>query len=283
MPMKVRYTSFLGRVVREDRAGTVRDYGRDTLGSTAALYDSSGNKTDEFHYWPYGEVRSHTGSSTTPLTYVGTLGYFQDSASRYYVRARVYRADLGRWTTVDPLWPEESAYGYVGGMPSGRMDPSGRQRLDPVGDYLGKLFPSGPGIPTWILPEPINPSPPCGTPKPWPAFGLWGTWGWGYGKCCGGTRKCGPASKTYGCTDEACRAHDVCVGPGGAFEQPTLGNAVRWRPCNQRFCNDVKFCWNRSCTGFPVDLKQCKAIVDIANGFCHSFGGGPPQLLHPWT
>jgi RHS repeat-associated protein len=126
MPMKVRYTSFLGRVVREHRAGTVRDYGRDTLGSTAALYDEAGTKTDEFHYWPYGEVRSHTGSSATPLTYVGTLGYFMDAASRYYVRARVYRADLGRWTSVDPLWPREPAYGYAGGMPNGRVDPSGR-------------------------------------------------------------------------------------------------------------------------------------------------------------
>jgi RHS repeat-associated protein len=124
MPV-VSYTNFLGRVVREDRAGTVRDYGRDTLGSTAALYDSSGSRTDEFNYRPYGEVRSHVGSSPTPLTFVGTLGYFMDSARRYYVRARSYRADLGRWTTVDPLWPQEPAYGYAGGMPNGRVDPSG--------------------------------------------------------------------------------------------------------------------------------------------------------------
>jgi RHS repeat-associated protein len=125
MPMKARYTSFSGRVVREDRGGTVRDYGRDTLGSTAALYDEAGNRTDEFHYWPYGEVRSQTGSSATPLTFVGTLGYYADSARRYYVRARVYRADLGRWTTFDPLWPGESAYGYAGGNPASRVDPLG--------------------------------------------------------------------------------------------------------------------------------------------------------------
>jgi RHS repeat-associated protein len=133
----VSYTSFLGRVVREDRGGTVRDYGRDTLGSTAALYDSSGSRTDEFHYWPYGEARSHTGSSTTPLTFVGTLGYYADSAGRYYVRARVYRADLGRWTTVDPLWPGESAYGYAGGNPASRVDPTGTQVAPPGGGFGG--------------------------------------------------------------------------------------------------------------------------------------------------
>jgi RHS repeat-associated protein len=135
------YTSFLGRVVREDRGGTVRDYGQDTLGSTAALYDEAGTKTDELHYWPYGEVRSHTGSSATPLTFVGTLGYFMDAASRYYVRARSYRADLGRWTTVDPLWPGESAYGYAGGNPTTRTDPSGMGAVQP--DDPGGCTPQG--------------------------------------------------------------------------------------------------------------------------------------------
>jgi RHS repeat-associated protein len=126
MPVSVVYTNVAGRVVHEIRGGAERFYGRDPLGSTAALYDEAGNKTDEWEYRPYGEVRSHTGSSPTPLTFVGTLGYFMDAATRYYVRARVYLASLGRWTTVDPLWPQESPYGYVGGMPNGRVDPSGR-------------------------------------------------------------------------------------------------------------------------------------------------------------
>jgi RHS repeat-associated protein len=132
MAMSVVYTTVAGRVVHENRGGAERFYGQDPLGSTAALYDEAGNKTDEWEYWPYGEVRSHTGSSPTPLTFVGTLGYFMDSARQYYVRARSYRADLGRWTTVDPLWPQESPYGYVGGMPTGRVDPSGSFAIIPV-------------------------------------------------------------------------------------------------------------------------------------------------------
>jgi RHS repeat-associated protein len=163
MPMSVVYTTFAGAVVREDRGGTVRDYGRDTLGSTAALYDESGNKTDEWEYWPYGEVRSHAGTSTTPFTFVGTLGYFMDAATRYYVRARSYRADLGRWTTVDPLWPDESAYGYVGGMPTMVVDPSGKASVPPVyGNYCGPQsgkYSYPPTDPT--RPAPIDPLDAC--------------------------------------------------------------------------------------------------------------------------
>ena len=33
----------------------------------------------------------------------------------HYVRARHYSYVTGNWSTVDPLWPDESAYGYVGG------------------------------------------------------------------------------------------------------------------------------------------------------------------------
>lgn len=42
-----------------------------------------------------------------------------------YVRARTYLANLARWLTVDPLWPDEKAYHYVQGKPSYIVDPLG--------------------------------------------------------------------------------------------------------------------------------------------------------------
>jgi RHS repeat-associated protein len=131
MPMKAVYDVLDGEVLGETRGGAGRTYVPDPLGSTAALIDSSQNITDEWEYWPYGEVRSHTGSSATPLTFGGTLGYYMDSASRCYVRARVLDARDARWTTVDPLWPEEPAYGYAGDSPLSRTDGSGLVALRP--------------------------------------------------------------------------------------------------------------------------------------------------------
>jgi RHS repeat-associated protein len=121
----VNYLTVNGEILSETRNGVERDYMPDPLGSTAALLDSTGI-TDTFTYWPYGEVRSHTGSSTTPFQYVGTLGYYTDSAARYYVRARYLQPEYARWQTVDPLWPRMKAYGYGWQNPTGVTDPSGK-------------------------------------------------------------------------------------------------------------------------------------------------------------
>jgi RHS repeat-associated protein len=134
MAMSVVYETFCGQIVSENRGGVERDYGCDTLGSTVALYDSSQNKTDEWTYWPYGEIRSHVGSSTTPFTFVGTLGYYMDQAAQLYVRARCLMTSLARWLTVDPLWPNERAYAYVAGRPQLGTDASG---LDYCDEKLG--------------------------------------------------------------------------------------------------------------------------------------------------
>ena len=77
-----------GIIVHEARGGVHRDYMRDPLGSTVGLINSNQTITDTFEYWPYGEIRTQTGSTGTPFTFVGTLGYFLDSATQsVYVRA----------------------------------------------------------------------------------------------------------------------------------------------------------------------------------------------------
>ena len=81
------------------------------LGSTVALLDNTQSKTDTFTYWPYGGVRTKTGSSVTPFQFVGTLGYYQDSISRMYVRARTLRMDIGRWLTEYPIGLRQASTG----------------------------------------------------------------------------------------------------------------------------------------------------------------------------
>ena len=125
MAMSVVYTTLGGRVVYENRSGVERSYLRGPLGNTVGLMDMSGNVTDTYDYWPYGETRVHTGSSKTPLTFLGTLGYLTDFLNMLYVRARHLRVDLARWMTVDPLWPGQPAYEYAQSSPGSLADPSG--------------------------------------------------------------------------------------------------------------------------------------------------------------
>lgn len=173
----------------------------------------------------------------------------------------------------------EHPYAYASSNPITYIDPSGHQPLEcPVhGGEPGCVYsgPSGgqadPAYWHCLTPYP--------TRKSGPLFDPWGFWRdgvWGYGNCCGPTRKCSPGSKAYNCTDIACREHDNCVGPD-------IGTGLRrWLPCNKQFCNDIKYCWSQSCAKRPVDEKQCAAIRDIAMAFCNSFGGGPPASGFPW-
>ena len=126
MAMSVTYANFCGQIVQENRGGTQSFYVGDTLGSTAALVGTNGTVTDTWSYWPYGEVQSRTGSTGTPFTFVGILGYFQDLLDNLaYIRARFLRLALGRWQTVDPLLTLDSPYSYAAASPAKLVDPSG--------------------------------------------------------------------------------------------------------------------------------------------------------------
>lgn len=126
MTMTVSYLTINGEILSETRDGVESDYIPDPLGSTAALIDSSHTITDTFTWRPYGEQRSHSGSSVTPFGYTGTLGCYTDSASnRIYEHARVFLPQTTVWQTADPLWPGQLAYAYCGGSPAVGADPSG--------------------------------------------------------------------------------------------------------------------------------------------------------------
>jgi len=125
MAMAVTYATVNGRLVQESRGGGVTRYVADTLGSLIQTRDAGGSQTSAVEYWPYGEVRNSSGTNPSPWAFVGTLGYHVDTLARLYVRARILRTDLCRWMSRDPLWPDESAYGYADANPVSRTDPSG--------------------------------------------------------------------------------------------------------------------------------------------------------------
>lgn len=128
----VNYLTIDGEIVSETRNGVKSDYIPDPLGSTSKLVNTSQTVTDVFEYWPYGELKLHTGGSGTPFRFGGTLGYYTHSPlTRLYVRARWPRVDLGRWQTVDPSWPWQPTYAYSFNRPITLSDPSGLQVAPP--------------------------------------------------------------------------------------------------------------------------------------------------------
>jgi YD repeat-containing protein len=86
----VVYETFGGRIVYENKGGVERLYGSDTLGSTAALYDSSGNKTlDNAN----GALTSYTYDPENRL-----LGVQSDAGLSTYT----YSADGLRRSAIEP-------------------------------------------------------------------------------------------------------------------------------------------------------------------------------------
>ena len=140
MPMKVRYTVLDGEVISERRNGVLHDYMVDPLGSTIGLVDSTQSVTDTFAYSPFGEVVSRTGTTTTPFQYVGSQGYYKDSSSRSYVRARTLNVNLGRWMTQDPIGfggGDWNVYRYVMNNSINQTDPSGNNPIIIIGVAVG--------------------------------------------------------------------------------------------------------------------------------------------------
>jgi len=135
MAMKVVYTNVCGQLIHEDRGGVETEYVPDTLGSVMMCRSATGTTTYTADCRPYGEVASSTGSNPSAWGFGGTLGYYTDPApGSVYVRARIYLAGIGRWATVDPLWPDESAYSYPT-QPQSVQDQSGSEAGSPLKNY----------------------------------------------------------------------------------------------------------------------------------------------------
>ena len=105
-------------------SGAATYYHADQLGSTRALTDQSGGVVGSFTYDAYGKLASSTGPATTPLGYTGQ---YTDAESGFqYLRARYYDPVTGQLMSRDPLASvTRETYGYVGGNPLNRTDPTG--------------------------------------------------------------------------------------------------------------------------------------------------------------
>jgi RHS repeat-associated protein len=98
----------------------------DALGSTMQLTDASESVDTSYLYKAFGEQTILTGSDPNRFTWVGRLGYYrQPDTEDYWVRARVYEPQMGRWRRRDPVLLDEHHYAYVDEAPNAHVDPSG--------------------------------------------------------------------------------------------------------------------------------------------------------------
>jgi RHS repeat-associated protein len=112
--------------------GEVQYLHQDHQGSTRLTTNANGTTRNTITYNAHGEITANTNWwLEQPLA--GYTGQYHDPETGYiYLRARHYDPTTGQFTTVDPLVAiTEEPYGYVGGNPANRWDPSGLDWYNP--------------------------------------------------------------------------------------------------------------------------------------------------------
>ncbi len=112
-------------------------YHFDGTGHTVALTNASQQTVNAYAYDPYGKIMAETETIAQPFKYAGQVGIIDEGNNLYYMRARYYDANIGRFISEDPAGFAGglNLYAYVGGNPIMAVDPSGEIGI--VGGLIG--------------------------------------------------------------------------------------------------------------------------------------------------
>ena len=98
---------------------------RDHLGSVRELMDGTGTLRARYDYDPFGRMTKLSGDYDTSVGFAAH--YYHATSTMILPRYRAYYADLGRWTSLDPLGFADgpNRYAYVHNDPVSRVDLDG--------------------------------------------------------------------------------------------------------------------------------------------------------------
>jgi RHS repeat-associated protein len=116
-----------------DNVWTPSFYGYDGGGSVRQLTNLAGTVTDTYNYDAFGNLLNSTGS--TPNNYLYRGEQYDTNLNLYYLRARYYNPNTGRFLSRDPEDGKAKdpatlhKYLYAFGDPVNRIDPKGRESM----------------------------------------------------------------------------------------------------------------------------------------------------------
>jgi RHS repeat-associated protein len=123
-------------LIKQSRAANDSYYLYDGLGSTRALSNSAGSITDTYNYESFGTLLNQTGSTSNDYLFTGEQ--YDSGLDNYYLRARYYDQNIGRFTQQDTYMGNSQdpvslhKYLYANANPVYYTDPSGNISLGSV-------------------------------------------------------------------------------------------------------------------------------------------------------
>jgi RHS repeat-associated protein len=134
------YTHGWDLISQDDGANRIY-YQVDGLGSTRLMTGNNGSVIVEYDYDAYGNLTRKVGDAENNYLFAGEQ--FDDAVDGYYLRARYYDPNTGRFASVDPFEGYNNQpitlhdYLYAGVNPVNAIDPSGEVALIEYALLLG--------------------------------------------------------------------------------------------------------------------------------------------------
>ncbi|CCI34563.1 putative Ig domain-containing protein [Microcystis sp. T1-4] len=136
------YTHGWDLISQNDGANRIY-YQVDGLGSTRLMTGNNGSVIVEYDYDAYGNLTRKVGDADNNYLFAGEQ--FDDAVDGYYLRARYYDPNTGRFASVDPFEGFNNQpitlhdYLYAGVNPVNAIDPSGEAALIEFSTLTGKI------------------------------------------------------------------------------------------------------------------------------------------------
>jgi RHS repeat-associated protein len=136
-----RISESLSPTLTGNNAWTPSFYSYDGFGTVRQLTNIAGTVTDSYEYDAYGNF--FTKSGTTPNNYLYRGEQYDPDLGLYYLRARYYNPNTGRFLSRDPEDGKANdpaslhKYLYAGANPVNRVDPLGRKTEGEYEEIVG--------------------------------------------------------------------------------------------------------------------------------------------------
>jgi len=129
------YVYGLGLLSMVTPAGETYTYHYNGIGSTIAVTDQAKNVVNKYSYTAFGVLTDCVEAIPQPFKYAGQYGVMYEPGGLYYMRARYYDADTGRFISEDPSGFNGgiNLYAYCNSNPVNFVDPLGLEAVPGVG------------------------------------------------------------------------------------------------------------------------------------------------------